>query len=568
MPTISIAPGDLDALLGRALPESEWEARLAAAKGELKGRDETTGAWRVELNDTNRPDLWSAEGIARQVRSLLEGAAGKRQGYPVFAGRTSPRLEIRVDARLREVRPYIAAVRARGVAITEPMLLALIETQEKLAENYGRRRRFASVGLYAAGKLRWPLDYAAVSPDEARFVPLGFEQPLTLREILEKHPKGQAYRPILEGRPLVPIFRDSRGEILSFPPIINSRALGEVKPGDSDLLVEVTGTDLRGTVLLSNIFAANLADRGFRCERVRVTYPWETPWGREVATPRPVSEGVVVDLAEASRLLGEAAGAADLRARLVAYGCEVSGEGRGKLRVVPPPWRDDYMHPVDAIEDYAMARGYGSFAPEMPADFTVGAVHEVTSVADRVRDHLIGCGFEETIGNVLTDRATLRDRVRRGGVEPVTIANPTSELHGVLRDALLPGLLRLEGASPRATYPHRAFEVGEVQSPHADADVGSRTLVHAAALWASPDVSFSDLHALLEALGTYLDWEVSLAPQDHGTFIPGRAAKVQFRGAPRGWIGEVHPEVLDAFGIRTPAVGLEVVVAPVPETSP
>ncbi len=566
MPTISIAPGDLDALLGRTLPEAEWGARLAgAAKAELKGRDETTGAWRVELNDTNRPDLWSAEGIARQVRSLLEGH-GRR--YPVFGGRGAPRLEIRVDERLREVRPYIAAVRARGVAITEPMLLALIETQEKLAENYGRRRRFASVGLYAAGKLRWPLDYAAVPPDEARFTPLGFEQPLTLREILERHPKGQAYRAILEGRPLVPIFRDARGEILSFPPIINSRSLGEVKPGDTDLLVEVTGMDLRGTILLSNIFAANLSDRGFRCERVRVTYPWETAWGREVATPRPISEGVVLDLAEASRLLGEDVATADVRAKLVAYGCAVGGAGRGRLRVVPPAWRDDYMHPVDAIEDYAMARGYDSFAPEMPADFTVGSVHEVTAVADRVRDHLIGCGFEETIGNVLTDRATLRDRVRIGGVEPVTIANPTSELHGVLRDALLPGLLRLEGASPRATYPHRVFEVGEVQVPHADANVGSRTMVHAAALWAAPEVSFSDLHALLEALGNYLDWDVSLAPEDHGTFIPGRAAKVSFRGAPCGFLGEIHPEALDAFGIRTPAVGLEVALGPVPEIGP
>src|SRR5574341_726611 len=103
MPTISIAPGDLDALLGRTLAESDWGNRLPAAKAELKGRDETTGAWRVELNDTNRPDLWSAEGIARQVRSLLDGRPAR---YPVFAAaKAAAKLEIRADARLRDVRP-------------------------------------------------------------------------------------------------------------------------------------------------------------------------------------------------------------------------------------------------------------------------------------------------------------------------------------------------------------------------------------------------------------------------------------------------------------------------------
>ena len=568
MPTISVTPADLHALLGRTLAGDELTARLAAVKGEWKGEDPDTGQWRIELNDTNRPDLWSAEGIARQLRTLLDG---KPRRYPVFTPpRAAPKARIVVDAKLRPVRPYIAAVLARGIAVTEPMLLALIQTQEKLAEGFGKRRRDVSVGLYNAGKIAWPVDYAAARRDEVRFVPLGFEQEMTPGEILARHPKGVAYASILAAHDVVPLLRDAKGTVLSLAPIINSRALGEVKPGDRDLMVEVTGTNLRSVILACNIFSADLTDRGFRCEPVAVAYPWDTECGRDVVTPRNLDDAVTLDIADLSRLLGEPVAAADAKARLVAYGCRVSGAGKGRLRVACPPWRMDYLHPMDALEDYAMARGYESFAPLLGIPFTVGAVHETTRLTDRVRDRVSGAGLEETMGNVRPPRRTPREGVRAAHdptprPEPVALANPTSELVGAMRDALLPGLLRLEAASPRAAYPHRVFEVGEVHVPDSAHPHGSRTAWHAAALWAAPEVAFSDLHALLEALSAYLGWQATLAPEDRGLFIPGRAATIRFAGTPRGSIGEVHPEVLDTLGIRTPVVALELALATVPE---
>ena len=37
-------------------------------KGELKEHVAETGELRIELQDSNRPDLWCCEGIARQIR--------------------------------------------------------------------------------------------------------------------------------------------------------------------------------------------------------------------------------------------------------------------------------------------------------------------------------------------------------------------------------------------------------------------------------------------------------------------------------------------------------------------
>jgi len=73
MPTISVNRKDLDRLLRRRATDKELEAWLPLVKGEVKDYDSATGELRIELQDSNRPDLWCGEGIARQIRCKLDG---------------------------------------------------------------------------------------------------------------------------------------------------------------------------------------------------------------------------------------------------------------------------------------------------------------------------------------------------------------------------------------------------------------------------------------------------------------------------------------------------------------
>ena len=86
MPTITVQKADLYQLAGLdpELGLAELEERFWLVKGELGSRTVTgrslrtaDGGWgeleehdqlRIELKDTNRPDLWCVEGIARQLR--------------------------------------------------------------------------------------------------------------------------------------------------------------------------------------------------------------------------------------------------------------------------------------------------------------------------------------------------------------------------------------------------------------------------------------------------------------------------------------------------------------------
>ncbi|MDH5526879.1 MAG: phenylalanine--tRNA ligase subunit beta [Nitrospirota bacterium] len=553
MPTITVHRKDLETLLGIPFDADEFERLLELVKGELDDVDAATGEMRVELNDTNRPDLWCVEGICRQLVAHREGSG---KGYDFFAPRTAER-QVIVDASVSGVRPYIGACISRGVTVDDTLLTQLIQTQEKVCDVYGRKRRSIAIGIYDASGLKFPLHYKGVSPSEAAFVPLGMDEPLTLSQIAEMHPKGQQYAPIVSRHAQWPLLVDDADTVLSFPPVINSRQVGEVQVGDSELFIEVTGTDLRMVTMVINLLAANMADRGASIDPVEVVFPEETPFGRTVVMPRHLERVQAVTLPAFRRVLGEDVSVEELVKALTAYGYQARTAASG-VEVTVPPYRDDILHPVDVIEDFAISRGYDAFAAELPAEFTVGGLLPLEKYSDRVREQMVGLGFQEVLSNILVGREELTDHMELHGAKLVSVSNVMTASYSVLRNAVLPSLLKMEQQSGRAFYPHALFEVGEVAIPQADAPMGSETRVQLAALLAHAEANFSELTAKLEMLFFYLNTEYRLEGVDHASYIPGRAGRIVVGRESVGIIGELSPEVLENWGITVPAVAFEI----------
>jgi phenylalanyl-tRNA synthetase beta chain len=602
MPTITVQKEDLYQLA--ALPAStdleELELHLMLVKGELKvrGRDgrklnaaqanqllaEQELELRIELNDTNRPDLWSVEGVARQLRDHARGYAGD---YPFFTKAKVDR-QIEVDPQLADQRPYIGGFLATGHRVTEAALLAFIETQETLTRNFGRKRQTVSIGLYRGDSLTFPLRYQAVGRSSLRFEPLapsgeaGATWPtgvtMTPAEILEQHPTGREYAAILDGWEAVPMLTDANGHVLSFPPIINSADLGRVQPGMSALFVEATGTELDQVLLTLNILATNLADRGWTIEPVTTRYPYETPRGRSVTVPHPMALTLGTALGDFARLLGDQASSTDIQDRLRAYGVGVEVDSTW-VTATAPSYRQDYLHSVDVIEDYAISRGYASFALATPANFTVGKLQPLTEFEDLVRDGLIGFGFEEAFCNILTSLEQLQQRMGvnegyrgtprfDGGVDGgfhggtvVRIANIMNRNYACLRDWIIPSLLEIESRSLGAIYPHRIFEVGEVAVYDPSHNLGARTESRAAGLIASEDASFDSAQSVVYALLGSLGVAFEVQPWYHPSMIAGRVGLITTpAGAPLGFLGELSPQVLTVWGVRTPIAVFEIVL--------
>src|SRR5512136_3180538 len=116
MPTIDIDYSEFERMLGMALDKDQERIGevLAFAKAELKAFDEKTGTMSVEIKDTNRADLWNVEGLVRCLRGFLGLESGLKQYVA-----SEPVCEVRVDSRLKNIRPYIACSVVKDLELTD-----------------------------------------------------------------------------------------------------------------------------------------------------------------------------------------------------------------------------------------------------------------------------------------------------------------------------------------------------------------------------------------------------------------------------------------------------------------
>ncbi|WP_026043778.1 phenylalanine--tRNA ligase subunit beta [Treponema primitia] len=575
MPKIEVNEELFYTLTGRRWDTKDaFEEALTCAKAELdEDSDKSLPAGertlKIELNDTNRPDLWATAGCARQLR-IHNG--GKRPEYPFFSGPEKSQKASRkvlVEASVKGVRPYLAGFIASGKSITDSSLRDMIQTQEKLAWNFGRKRRTISMGLYRIAIIKWPITYKAVDPDSVSFVPLQWDVPLTLREILKQHPKGKEYAFIQEHEPLHPLLVDSKNAVLSYPPIINSADLGAVQVGDTDLFVELTGTDQPSVTLAASIMACDLADQGYTIEPVEVEYEYDTPFGRKLTTPYYFQKPVFCSLARVERFLGEKLSADECLAALERMGVKAekadsieNGEALEQVKngviAWPPEYRNDFLHAADVAEDVMIGRTLNSFKPERPRDFTVGRLTPITYFSRRVKEILVGMGYQEMIYNYLGSRKDLVENMRGDGAKIIRISNPMTENYEYVRDSVLASLMQSESVSGHSVYPHRIFEVGKVAYRDSAENYGTSTRQYLGFLHAGQDANFNTAVGQLQTLFYYISREYEVEESTDSRFIPGRAAAILYQGKRIGVFGEVHPELLENWGVTMPCIAAEI----------
>jgi phenylalanyl-tRNA synthetase beta chain len=573
MPKIEVHEESFYALAGkRWTSKEELEEALVCAKAELDGGFDTEDipleerVLKIELNDTNRPDLWGTAGCARQLYSYT---GRKRREYPFFSSpgaMKGAKHKVLVEKSVIKVRPFLVGFIASGKSITDPQLRDIIQTQEKLAWNFGRKRRTISMGIYRSASVKWPILYRGVDPAAVSFVPLQWEESLTLWEILKQHPKGKEYAFILEHEPVHPLLLDSAGGILSYPPIINSADLGAVQVGDTDLFVELTGTDQAAVTLAASIVACDLADNGFIIEPVEVEYEYDTPFGRTCVTPYYFQEPVFCSLKLVEKFLGEKLGADECVVALnkmgvraekavdAERGATTKGEG---VRAWPPEYRNDFLHAVDVAEDVMIGRSLASFKPERPSDFTVGRLTAVTTFSRGIKEIMVGMGYQEMIYNYLGSGKDFVEKMRGDGKRIIRISNPMTENYEYIRDGILASLLTSESVSGHSVYPHRIFEAGKIAFHDSADNYGSVTRQYLGFLHADRDANFNTAAAQIQTLFYYIAREYEVNESTDPRFIPGRAALITYKGKPIGVFGEIHQEVLENWGITMPCTAGE-----------
>src|SRR3989337_3155007 len=338
MPTIEVDCVELERFLGLTLQgeTAKLNEVLAFVKGEVKLLDQNEGVVSIEMKDTNRPDLWGIEGLARALRGfqgLERGLKTYRVGKPI--------VDVHVDSRLAKIRPFIGCAVIKNVQLTDTIIRGLMRMQDKLDQTYGSNRQKTSIGIYDFSLINPPLSYTVAKPEEISFVPLGFSERMNLKEILERHLKGLEDGHIVKRHNGFPILLDSERKVLSFPPIINSNDLGHVSEETRHVLVEVTGT-LHETVLNTvKLVTVALIDRGGKAYSATVHYSHDN---LTVVTPDFGNKRVDLNVKYANKILGLQLTGKRIAELLLTAGFGVEKVSEKNVAVLVPCHRIDIMN--------------------------------------------------------------------------------------------------------------------------------------------------------------------------------------------------------------------------------
>lgn len=499
---------------------------------------------KIEYNP-NRPDFGTPVGIARYYKGIRGEETGLIR-YSVKKGQ----YRVYVDPSVAEVRPYIVGAVVKGLDLDEEKLSEIIEFQEDLHNGIGRKRRKVAIGLHNLDAVKFPVTYKTVDSGFS-FIPLEFEEEVTIKEILEHHPKGREYGHILSGKDRYPIIIDKEGIVLSFPPIING-IYTSLAPGVRDIFIDVTGTDLETISKTLDILVTTLADYGGELYSVEIVHgkkTFETPKleYREIS----IGHKKIIDLLGLTLSPEEVIKALEASRFAAFYDRE-----KKNVTAVVPPYRVDILHPVDLVEEVAIGYGFWRIQPEMPSLYTMGNASLKEKVRDKIIDLMIGFGFQEAINPVLTNPEEQYVKMEIKPDDYIEVKAPKSMLYRILRTWVIPSLLTNLYRSKSAEYPQYLFEIGPVVMVKKNKVIEKEKM---AAVIISSETGYSEIKSIFDSMMKTVgidNYEIS--ETEHPSFISGRVGKIYIGKLEFGLIGEIHPKVLSNFQLTLPVTAFEI----------
>jgi phenylalanyl-tRNA synthetase beta chain len=532
---------------------------FAFVKGDVESLE--GDAVSIEVKDSNRPDIWAVEGIARALRGYL--GIGRTKEIRL-AGRSN--LKVVIDKRVKPIRPFISTAIVKGLQPTDEALKSWINLQEKLDQTYGRKRKRASIGFYQADLIQSPLSYTVANPDIITFAPLGSEEKKSLREIVQTHPKGSEYGEIISQFESWPVLVDGADNVLSLPPVINSNDLGRITTGTRNILVEVTGTNSETVHNTLKIVVSTLAERGGKIYSCIETYPYGSP--RRLVSPDLGPTRTSLRLSYINTLLGTS-----LTLKEASRFAERAGYGVRKatgdnIQLDIPRYRTDIMHSVDIIEDIAIAMDINKVKPEWPRIWTAGTIAKETDETESVAEIMVGLGFQEVLTYALTSPVVVSNKAQSIDGKLVELLNPRMTTHTVLRNWLLPSLLEILSHNTHVNYPQRIFEIGPCISRGEDRIHPIRETRKLAAVTIHANAGFTEIRSSLDALAGNKGRLLQIKETEHPSFLSGRSGAIISDGTEIGIIGEVNPRVIKSWALNLPAAAFEVEVSALLRHSP
>jgi phenylalanyl-tRNA synthetase beta chain len=272
----------------------------------------------------------------------------------------------------------------------------------------------------------------------------------------------------------------------------------------------------------------------------------------------PQRAPITLRLARLKRVAGVELDADQLVRDLTALGAGVERRD-DSLIVTPPSFRFDLVIEEDLIEEAVRLFGYDNIPAQPPAAPSRMLPQDETVLPDdALRQMLVGLDYQEVITYSFVDPAW--ETALDADAKPLPLANPISSQLSVMRTTLWGGLIEtLRHNLNRQQERVRIFELGRVYASQVAQPMKLGGLIYGDVQpeqWGAPArrVDFFDLTGDLERLfGHALDTR----PGTHPALHPGQSAELWIDGHAIGWVGAMHPRLVQAFDLASAPVLFE-----------
>lgn len=284
---------------------------------------------------------------------------------------------------------------------------------------------------------------------------------------------------------------------------------------------------------------------------------------------------VVCKASEINHLIGFELTAEEMKAYLekIELSTEIGADG-DTLTVTAPTFRQDIHRMCDVAEEVLRFYGYANVSMTLPSGGDVaGGLAPDLAVNERVRHYAQALGYSQAFmysfesPKVYDKLLFPADAMER---QQVKILNPLGEDFSVMRTSSMNGMLSsLSTNYNRRNRDARLYEMASIYIPKAlpltELPDERMTLTLGEIGEGDFFTMKGDVEVILNQLGLTGRYHYDAAGCEKPFLHPGRRANIIYDGKVIGYLGEVHPEVLENYAIGEAAY---VAVVDMPEVYP
>lgn len=539
MPVVNISISSLLQRLSNVSLE-EIKDKIPYVGMDIEGYNREEDSIRLEFNP-NRPDFASENGIIRALKGIFDIEVG----VPTINLRES-NCYINVDNGIREVRPFIGGLIAkRSTSITDKELSQLISIQEDLHNGLGRKRKKSSIGIHNFDSIKFPIHYTLKSGD-FKFEPLEENAEYSIDFILKNNKMGKEFGNILHGFDDFPILLDDNGLALSFPPIINGN-YSKIDLNTKNLFVEVTSKNSNSRMEVLSILSFELAEMNFDIFGVHVKSSFDLI--QQTPDLKPLT--IKVNPEYINNILGLNLNDNEIIRCLQKSRCSGTIVGK-EIECIIPSYRTDILSPIDICEEVAIGYGVYNMTPLPMSLYTSGGKNIYSFIFDAIREVLVGLGFLEVVNTNILSKNILESFSYPSKLNYesfIKLGDSKNSEFDVLRDSMLPSLMVNLSSNIHERYPQKLFELGKIFEIRDSKIMEYWSL---GIVTAHNNAEYTEIKAYVESLIKYcFDKDINTPRNFAPCFVDGHSSNIVLGKETLGKMGEIHPQILENFNLRT-----------------